>query len=740
MRVGIITIPDFNNYGNRLQNYALQKTIENMGFNTVSYVPYKPSLLKCIVKELLKFNEYKYIKEKILNIKRLSNYLKFDKKYVNTKEVRSTKYPDRINSECDCFVAGSDQIWNPMWYTEYSFLQFADNKKKIAYAASFGCDKIPQKSKLIYSNLLSKFRFLSVREKTGKNIIEQLTDQKAKVVLDPTLLLSVQEWKQIEKKPQFKIDKKKYVLTYFLGGIDLNRKNIIEKIALRNNCKIYQLNDKTISHIYKCGPSEFVYLIDNSVFVLTDSFHASVFSIIFHVPFLVFDRLGKGKEMGNRIDTLLSITKLENRKVNENNINIDMKIDFKEADICLDIYKVQSLNFLNDAINNMKKVNLYNNKSQCCGCMACYNICPKHAIKIREDKYGYVYPVIDDERCISCKACLKVCNYTKNSFMNLPIECFAAVAKDEDILLNTASGGVFTAIAKTFLQNGGIVYGCSMELNKDYKLLKHIRVDTIDKLSLLSGSKYAQSNIGDIYKKIKKDLDNNKKVLFSGTPCQVDGLNSFIGKYYKNLVTIDIICHGVPNSKIFFDYLNELEKKIQKKIIEFKFRDKTYGWDLIGSYTCIEPDGSIKKYALHSRDSSYYQYFLGGDIYRENCYTCKYANPERCSDITIGDYWGVEDVHAEILEKNGGCFNKNKGISCILINTNKGKLNFDNTFKYVLNIVPSDYESIRKTNKQLNYTSEKGKLRCKVLKKYNKKGYDTVEKFWIKNQKINLIK
>lgn len=229
----------------------------------------------------------------------------------------------------------------------------------------------------------------------------------------------------------------------------------------------------------------------------------------------------------------------------------------------------------------MNKITLFEDKSKCCCCSACYNICPQNAIFIKEDEHGYKYPQIDTSKCVKCGLCKRICPYQRKieSYKNkekqeMQKESYAAQIINEEILNKSASGGIFAAIATEILNNDGIVYGCSLEKKENKLEPKHIRIDNIENLYKIQGSKYVQSDIKDSLKMVKRDLDEGKIVVFSGTPCQIDGLKAFLKSDYEKLLTIDIICHGVPNARIFQDYIEFEGNKIEGNIIEFKFRDK----------------------------------------------------------------------------------------------------------------------------------------------------------------------
>lgn len=377
-----------------------------------------------------------------------------------------------------------------------------------------------------------------------------------------------------------------------------------------------------------------------------------------------------------------------------------------------------------------EKIILFNEKEECCDCTACKSICPKDAISLYLDEYGFEYPKIDREKCIECGLCQKVCAFQNIKETNTPIETYVGVAKDEKTILNSASGGIFATIAQQYLENDGVVFGVAFdeELNP-----VHIAVKDINSLYKLQGSKYVQSSIGDSYKEVKKYLAEGKKVLFSGTPCQVAGLKGYLMKPYENLITIDIICHGVPSSKFFKDYISTMKKKLNAKIEEFKFRDKNMGWGLNGSIVYLDK-GKMKKKKIYGSESSYYHYFLNSSCYRENCYNCKYACENRPGDITIGDYWGIEKAHPELLRNDS--IKEEKGISVIIANTEKGIQEIENCNKFKK--FTSDFSKATVKNGQLRKPSEKGKNYEQVMNEYKNGGYKAVDNLY--NKEIGVKK
>ena len=335
-------------------------------------------------------------------------------------------------------------------------------------------------------------------------------------------------------------------------------------------------------------------------------------------------------------------------------------------------------------------------KEDCCFCEACINVCPTKAIITVKDEYGYNYPRIESEKCVNCNQCEQVCQIGKRYPTNHPKKVLAARAKDEAIYTKSASGGLASIITKHILEKGGIVYGCSYT-NSGFA---NIRITSEKEWEKLAGSKYVQSNLGMIYKDIKNDLNRGRIVLFVGLPCQIVGIKMFLKKEYENLYTIDLICHGVGQQDFLW------EEFPRTKMTELSFRDEK-GFNLT-----IKKDK--RTYKKPSYLSYYYKGFLGGLLYRENCYTCKYANPDRVGDITLGDFWGLNSKNVY--------FSINKGVSVVMINTSKGSVMFDDISEDIF-YKEETLENAMKNNGQLNHPSKKHPLRNVFLKLCQKNGY-----------------
>jgi coenzyme F420-reducing hydrogenase beta subunit len=306
---------------------------------------------------------------------------------------------------------------------------------------------------------------------------------------------------------------------------------------------------------------------------------------------------------------------------------------------------------------------------KCTGCMACLNSCPIGCISSYMDKEGFYQPVIDEERCLGCGQCEKSCPIlqgTHKSFNKEP-DVYAAWNKDEMVLKKSSSGGVFGVFAKYILSKQGVVFGAAY--NEELEV-HHIFIETLEDLKRLQGSKYVQSNIGDSYKLVKKLIIGNNYVLFSGTPCQIAGLYSFLGgDEFENLFTCDLICHGVPSAGVFKRYIRYMEKKKAAKVIDIQMRTKESGW-MQGSAMNLKFENNERLSVFPSSNDSYMNGFLFSLFLRQSCYNCQYAKTPRESDITLGDFWGIgNDIPFHFPTK--------QGVSLVLVNSKKGSMLFD---------------------------------------------------------------
>ncbi len=372
-------------------------------------------------------------------------------------------------------------------------------------------------------------------------------------------------------------------------------------------------------------------------------------------------------------------------------------------------------------------------KNNCTGCRMCEQICPVKAIEFVENEEGFIEPKVNEKKCINCGLCFKRCpqlNDIKNNRLD-EIKVYAAKNKNAEEQKESSSGGIFSILANYVLENNGIVYGCAFNSNL---VAEQIAIKSKEELYKLRGSKYVQSNTQNTFTEAKKDLDNNKLVLYSGTPCQIAGLKAFLDKDYENLITIDLVCHGVPSPKLWKKQLEELERKTKKKIKKIKFRDKdSHNWEDYG-FSIVWEDNTNTY--IPSGYSPYIKSFLEGKICRECCYRCKYSKEERMGDITVADYWGIEKEYPDFYDKNG--------VSAVIINTKKG----ESIFKEInckINYINTKLDSVRKYNINLNHPTIRPQIRKDVYKNIDNKKFikyiknDLKYKKKLKDQIKNLI-
>ena len=306
-----------------------------------------------------------------------------------------------------------------------------------------------------------------------------------------------------------------------------------------------------------------------------------------------------------------------------------------------------------------------NDKKDCCGCSACVQICPKVCISLVEDAEGFLYPHVDRNSCIGCGLCEKVCPIINAGEPREPLRCYAAKNKDERIRMESSSGGIFTLLAENIIDDGGVVFGARFD---DKWEVVHDYTETKAGLAAFRGSKYVQSRIGNTFRQAESFLKEGRKVLFSGTPCQIKGLKLYLRKDYDNLLTVDFICHGVPSPGVWRQYLDETFRKPDRREGRGKntvlSSPKKLGWKKYSFVVRGKSAGQADKNSVLLSDmhqnNVYMKAFLSDLILRPSCYGCRAKEGRSGSDITIADFWGIQNVLPE--------FDDDKGVSLVLVN------------------------------------------------------------------------
>lgn len=351
----------------------------------------------------------------------------------------------------------------------------------------------------------------------------------------------------------------------------------------------------------------------------------------------------------------------------------------------------------------------------CCGCASCVQVCPKQCISFSEDKQGFRYPNVNKSICIDCGNCERVCPMLSQREVVFPKFVYAAKNKVEEIRRVSSSGGIFTLLAEKIISEGGVVFGARFD---EHWEVIHDYTETIEGLAAFRGSKYMQSRIGNNYQNVKSFLLKGRRVLFSGTPCQIAGLKSYLGKDYDNLVCVDFVCHGVPSPKVWRRYLKEICCKNDRKnvlqmfisqkdflIKNVNFRDKSTGWKKYSfsvsfSETLAERNHNVFSQSVVYSENAFMKAFLENIILRPSCYGCRFKDGKSGSDIGLGDFWGIDKFKPEIDD--------DLGVGLIMINSIKGYALYSSI---VSDCIEMTYEEAKKYNPSIYLSSSMHPMR-----------------------------
>lgn len=734
-KVGIVSCYFKNNYGSLLQAYATKKILDNNNIpnetiNIDNNIDFKKGKRKYYLSQVFNFN---FIKSKYGMIK-----LKLDKKFnkelgknisIRTKKYNEFKRVFNLSRSCKTYndltelakekysdvIVGSDQLWLPVNVVAnyYTLNWVPENVNKISYATSFGVSSIPIKYNDLYKKFLKRINYLSVREESGVKLIKEKSNLDAKIVCDPTILLTREEWEEIAIDER--IIKDKYIFCYFLGN-NIQHRKFAERLKEKTGYQIVSLNhadeyvkySDTFADIipYDVGPKEWINLIANAEYVCTDSFHGTVFSILFNKVFFDFRRHNrKSKNSTNtRIDSLLNIAGISDERILSGNENIEevlkYKIDFAKVNKNIENLRNESKEWLLDSISweddNIKHISI-TSKEDCCGCSACVNICPKDAIEMVYDEEGFLYPNVDNNKCIECGLCKKTCPILNQQIKReYEQKAYIYQNKNEIVRENSTSGGFYSALGEYVILQNGIVYGAGFD--QDFKV-EHTKAKTTDELKKFRKSKYVQSNLKNTFKEVKKYLEEGKLVCYSGTPCQIGGLNSFLKKDYDNLILMDLMCHSVPSPLFFEKYKEYILKKFKAtKIIDIDFRDKSkYGYKY--SMMTIKTDKGTYSQGIDT--DPYLRAFFGDYSVRPSCYNCQFKTQKRVSDITIWDCFNINEISKE--------FDDDKGTTRILVQSEKGEKILKSIDNAKLQEIPMDIAigKVKEMTKSISYNTKR---------------------------------
>lgn len=692
MKIGIVTFNSAHNYGAVLQAWALQEYLKSQGhdpsiinyrINNIDkiyriYKPKNPFKSKTMNKAVHKAQLVKAYGRDKDKYKRYKAFEKFINKTLNTTQPPAMNFTQlsQRDWDFDVMISGSDQVWNGS-FTKMNggyFLDFGRPEiKRISYAASIGKDEISPEEELKFQKYIHNFDYISVREQKAKEQVMKFTDEPVELVCDPTLLLPRSKYDELKVDP--KINQKYiYVHNVHLVKIDERLNAMAEELSRKTGLPIVH-NRPDYSYTNECGkflgggPNEFLGWIAHSEYVITNSFHATVFAMIYHRNFITIPHF----KNPDRMRYLLSSLGIPEHLMGDpNEIPDDLstfEIDYDMVEEKRAAMTESSKAFLTKALAGPRTTGEFAKRKTyfdladpftCYGCRACEAKCPE-AVSMVADKDGFIYPQVnaDNQGNTEWK---DVCIYKNPSVWNKEPKqqkFFAAYNKEEDVKVASSSGGVFTALANTVIEKKGHVAG--VKLNEENQGV-YALASTKDECAAFRGAKYVTPESAGMKQKVKELLDNKEVVLYSGNPCEIAGLRSFLGKDYDNLYTVDMLCTGIPSPEVYNQYIKALEEKYNSKIVSIEFDSKFRG--KAKGYTIVTFE-SGEVYLQETRKDDYMNCYRNKNLQRPSCYACEFMNGEdSVADITLGRFKNA----AQFCKEMDDMF----GTSYVQVNTRKG--------------------------------------------------------------------
>lgn len=682
--VGIAGYWFATNYGGVASYYSLYEKIEQLG-----YCPF-------------------FIETPYLNSDK-EGLDTFPRKFFGSRGVRiSTSYRleelEELNELADVFVLGSDQVLTSSSIKAFGplfLMEFADSdKRKIAISSSCGGDNLNADSGLVNyaKKQLRRFSAVSVREYSAVELVRNKFGIFAEVIIDPIFFTSKEEYSAIAQPLKNEIEEP-YLFAYILDPT-LDKKNAILRMAGALNLKVkialdgrkytYEKNFEQMEMQSDTLPEldfpQWLYYFSKAAYVFTDSFHGAAMATIMNCPFVMYANYRRGYP---RFVTLAKMFGLEERLIEKTeDISeqlLHAEIDFSLVNKILEIQKEKGEKWLKESLE-VKQAKLpyyaiesYKNKaaepydicpkSACTGCSACMNICPAKCVEMIPDEEGFIYPAIDRNKCVNCGLCKKVCPILNRKEKEKELNgVWAAYSLNNETRYMSTSGGAFTEFAKYVLKMSGVCYGAAYD---EVFNVCHTRISSEQQLPLIRQSKYLQSNLNDVYKQVKRDLEHELYVLFSGTPCQCAGLSAFLGKNYPKLIVIDFICHSICSPKAYQYYLCDIENQNKAQVSRVWFKNKETTWKNFSLR--IDFKEKEEYYRQTCKQDSYFKAFLKYRVCcRPSCHNCQFKGEERFSDITLADFWGLKWKNSTFGEEQ-----MKNGVSLVMINSEKGRFVFE---------------------------------------------------------------
>lgn len=665
MKVAIMTWFHYQNYGTALQVTALTKFLKDHGYtpDVINYIPkgirsrtVPDYTLSSLTKRTLnQIGSKKYgtpsnnthiTDERVCRL--FDQFIKDNLELTKTCITYSDLY--KLNKHYDYFICGSDQIWSPNNFDPHYFLDFVyPVQKRIAFSPSIGLERIDDPYLVNqYKKLIEEFACISIREKHGKDLIKKITGIEVPVTCDPTMLIPADHWRTFQKS-DFNPGSGPYVLAYILGNNHNHWNSIYDFISETGlNLKIVPVYETDLDRegvlSDPIGPAEFLKLIDNASFVVTDSFHGMVFSLLFHTQFIPFERFSPIDPINqnSRVYNLLEqVNLLDNLIKFDSSSKIQIsEIDFMKTDELIDKWRIKSRNFLLKSLNepNNQNFGLHNksvdpSENSCSGCGICSKACPVDAIKIRMNQNGFLQAEVNQDLCINCGKCSNHCPFYSDPNSS-GYECarlFSYKDNRSEILNRSSSGGAAFALSELLLNQGYRVIGSTF--NEAKQAAEHICIDSIESLSKLQGSKYLQSD----FSKVLNEVQNTEKpIVIFGLPCQIAASRKLL-KDRSDVYYVDLICHGVPSYNLYKKYKKWIASNSDVNSDEMitNFRSKESGWKF---RTVRNTDGK-NTIAFDQNTDGFFRMFESMNCYNDSCYECPWRK-DSSADLRLGDYWG----------------------------------------------------------------------------------------------------
>ena len=684
MIIGILTFHLPTNFGANLQAFASSRYFASLG-HVVYVLNYaRPGDLNNVRKtgDVQKMAHQGFVEKR----------LPLTRKITSPEELRVLVKELKI----ELLVVGADAVWrqpqpkdNGVFFGQWVF---DDPELKNLAVVSMspahmgdGFKQLDEGKRNAIAECLRQFRYITVRDEWTRHVINRDLFDWAPFVErinpDPVFTLSLDEtdeWKSAGQKP------KGYVAVTLPKDWTSNRRTWIRRSiwfmglkrqAHRRGLQLVELPlpegksglkfDYTLP--YPIDPIQWFLWLKNAKYFIGLRFHAIVSCCANGTPFFSFDSYtGKGQPERSKIYNLLKGSFFESYRTDDitgispsklmsklDNVNPEDVLDFRDSK--RQLFETNMKQMFAVVEGKARKIELLGDP--CTSCFACYNVCPKQAITMTEDAEGFYVPRVDYDKCIDCGLCDKSCPQMNEHEYVTTQRAWYGYQKDDEERKASSSGGIFGALAIKVLQDGGVVYGAAFNYGDQVLRLECRSTDEVD-LAALKKSKYVQSYVGDAFKRIKRDLEQGRKVFFCGTPCQVDGLRQVLNKDHENLLTADFVCHGVPPMSLLRDHLHMLGFKT---VTEIDFRPKNHRWvDDIN----IKNGASRRNYTNYWGNDAYFGSFEKARSTHRSCGNCQYCNGLRVTDITLADFWGYKDYDKSIYSP--------LGLSLILTNTEKG--------------------------------------------------------------------